>query len=74
MMHPAIEVICRVAEPWQTTRELLGGTHEELRTYVEKLSDAAVKFAWNDWDFWRREDQMEPEGDWQLWLVMAGRG
>ncbi len=63
-----------MAEQWKTTRELLCGTHVELRTYVEKLSDAAVKYAWHDWDFWRRADQAEPEGNWQVWLVMAGRG
>lgn len=26
------------------------------------------------WDFWARPDQLEPEGEWNTWLVLAGRG
>jgi phage terminase large subunit-like protein len=27
-----------------------------------------------DWDFWARDDQRPPDGDWRTWFVMAGRG
>jgi phage terminase large subunit-like protein len=27
-----------------------------------------------DWKYWRRPSQAEPAGDWDVWLVMAGRG
>lgn len=27
-----------------------------------------------DWDFWARRNQIEPEGSWRKWLVLAGRG
>lgn len=26
------------------------------------------------WPFWARPDQLEPEGDWTYWLILAGRG
>lgn len=26
------------------------------------------------WEFWARPDQLEPEGDWSTWLILAGRG
>lgn len=26
------------------------------------------------WDFWARPSQMEPEGIWQTWLILSGRG
>src|SRR5260370_38271251 len=26
------------------------------------------------WPFWARPEQMEPIGDWIVWLIMAGRG
>lgn len=26
------------------------------------------------WPFWARPEQMEPEGDWTTWLILAGRG
>lgn len=32
---------------------------------------AALKY---DWDFWARPNQLPPEGDWNTWLVLAGRG
>lgn len=27
-----------------------------------------------DWSFWGRPNQHPPEGDWSIWLVLAGRG
>lgn len=27
-----------------------------------------------DWDLWAREKQKEPNGDWAIWLILAGRG
>jgi phage terminase large subunit-like protein len=27
-----------------------------------------------DWGFWAREDQLPPDGDWDIWLISAGRG
>jgi len=27
-----------------------------------------------DWRFWARPAQLPPEGDWQTWLILAGRG
>lgn len=27
-----------------------------------------------EWDAWARPEQLPPDGDWQVWLVLAGRG
>ena len=27
-----------------------------------------------DWTFWARPNQLEPPGDWRIWLLLAGRG
>lgn len=27
-----------------------------------------------DWDLWGRPEQFEPEGDWNNWLILSGRG
>jgi len=27
-----------------------------------------------DWDFWSRPEQRAPDGDWNVWIYMAGRG
>ena len=28
----------------------------------------------HDWTFWARPDQAPPDGDWIIWLILAGRG
>lgn len=35
--------------------------------------EAIAKLRW-DWKFWARPNQLAPEGDWNTWLVLAGRG
>lgn len=35
--------------------------------------EAIAKLRW-DWDFWARPNQKAPEGEWNTWLVLAGRG
>lgn len=47
---------------------------EERDEYLSKLSlsdQAAFKY---NWKFWARPNQLEPEGDWTTWLILAGRG
>ena len=49
----------------------------ELETRVQVLqemtpSECAQLF--HDWKFWARDDQAAPEGDWIIWLILAGRG
>ncbi len=38
---------------------------------LDEKSLAALKY---HWDFWARPNQKAPEGDWNTWLVLAGRG
>ena len=41
---------------------------------LSKLSlDQKQEFA-THWRLWARKDQLPPEDDWRVWLVMAGRG
>lgn len=55
--------------------ELLAALPEEDRVAaLEGLAPkvrAKLKF---HWPFWARPDQLEPEGDWSTWLILAGRG
>src|SRR6185312_2877330 len=41
---------------------------------VGALTDEQAAALLTDWDFWSREDQRLPPGDWQTWLILAGRG
>jgi phage terminase large subunit-like protein len=38
------------------------------------LSEEDCRYLLHDWRFLARPSQIEPEGDWQNWLVLAGRG
>src|SRR3546814_15257418 len=37
-------------------------------------SDLKAAELWTDWAWWRRDDQCPPEGDWHVWMLLAGRG
>lgn len=56
-----------------TAHELIRMPHEAM---VAKIRHWTAPAAINSckWNFWRRDDQMPPPGDWRVWLVMAGRG
>ncbi|HKR17006.1 DNA-packaging protein [Rhizorhapis sp.] len=41
-----------------------------LRRFPEEELEGLVR----NWEFWSRAGQREPEGDWRVWLLMAGRG
>jgi phage terminase large subunit-like protein len=38
------------------------------------LNGAAAQALVHDWHWWARPEQLAPEGDWRIWLMMAGRG
>jgi phage terminase large subunit-like protein len=48
--------------------------------FIDSLSDAEKDslgnplLGWCAWDFWARDEQMEPTGDWSVWFYLAGRG
>ena len=31
-------------------------------------------FLLQDWQFWARDEQLAPDGDWRIWLFLGGRG
>jgi len=47
---------------------------EERLRYLAQLSAAERAEMPHDWRLWARDGQLPPEGEWHLWLVMAGRG
>jgi phage terminase large subunit-like protein len=56
-----------------TAQSLLAMPHDKMVASITSWSKA--KFARSEsWRFWQRDDQNEPDQDWRIWLVMAGRG
>ena len=54
--------------------ELLDKPPAEYAAWVQRLRDDRAAELWTDWSWWRRGDQCPPEGDWHVWLLLAGRG
>src|SRR6185312_6999929 len=47
---------------------------EEKQKYLSSLTPETIaELRWN-WKFWARPNQLAPEGDWNTWMVLAGRG
>lgn len=44
------------------------------RDWAAALTDDDCQIIDKMWRFWARRDQCEPDGDWRVWLMMAGRG
>jgi phage terminase large subunit-like protein len=44
---------------------------EERSAALEGMDPEALLW---DWSVWGRPEQQQPEGDWNVWLVLAGRG
>jgi phage terminase large subunit-like protein len=49
-------------------------TDEEREEFLRDMSPEALAALRYNWDFWARPNQLEPEGDWTTWLILAGRG
>lgn len=43
-------------------------------TVARHLDPEAAAVALYEWRLWARPEQIEPEGDWTVWLYLAGRG
>ena len=41
--------------------------------FIDPLSDAELRSLAYDWRFWARPNQLLPEGDWRVWLLLGGR-
>lgn len=54
---------------------MLASLPERQRTReIESLPDEVKAELAFHWPFWARPEQLEPDGDWTYWLIMAGRG
>jgi len=53
---------------------LAGLTDKQREEYLASLSKERLAELKYHWPFWARPDQMQPEGNWITWLILAGRG
>jgi phage terminase large subunit-like protein len=49
-------------------------TKRQIKKILETFTEEEyLQLAW-DWPAWARKNQLPPDGDWTIWLIMAGRG
>jgi phage terminase large subunit-like protein len=53
---------------------LLKLPEEQRLEELGNLSEAQREEFSTHWRLWARKDQLPPEGDWTIWMIMAGRG
>lgn len=46
----------------------------EYETLLQGMTDQEAAQLLYDWRFWARPNQLPPEGNWRVWLLLAGRG
>jgi len=54
--------------------ELLGMPVADFAAWVRRIDDNKAAPLLTDWSWWCRSDQCPPEGDWHVWMLLAGRG
>ncbi len=47
---------------------------QQAQAWIASLSEKEALALQYDWEFWARNDQLMPEGNWFTWLALAGRG
>lgn len=54
--------------------ELQGKDPEVVKRALESLSDKEAEALLYCWEEWARPEQVQPDWDWSVWLILAGRG
>ena len=49
-------------------------TPEQRLAAIAQLNDEEAYALLYDWELWGRPEQLTPPGNWQTWLILAGRG
>jgi len=46
----------------------------QKKSFIESLTEEELLNLHYDWSFHARPKQIEPDGDWFVWLLQCGRG
>lgn len=57
-----------------TANDLRELPDEEVAYILKQLGPKQAEELRYNWEFWARPEQLEPKGDWNAWLALAGRG
>lgn len=69
---------CRMSQAVATNsllESLISLPDEERRRIIASLSEAEAVDVFHDWrGLWARPNQLAPDGNWAIWLILTGRG
>jgi phage terminase large subunit-like protein len=57
-----------------TADVLRGLPDEEVAKLLSEIGPKKAEELRHDWGFWARPEQLEPDGGWNTWVALAGRG
>ena len=57
-----------------TIQSLVSLSEPQRIEVLKSLSDDDAEEILETWKFWARPEQLTPEGNWRIWLILAGRG
>lgn len=57
-----------------TVDSLLALGEAEVEKFLRTATNEEKAAKLYDWPFWARDNQLEPEGTWRVWLLLSGRG
>ena len=57
-----------------TATDLRDLSPDRLKEVLSQLGPKKTEELQHTWEFWARPEQIEPEGDWNVWVALAGRG
>jgi phage terminase large subunit-like protein len=57
-----------------TAEDLRKLSDEEFAEVLQELGNDAAQELLHNWEFWARPDQLEPKGNYRIWMPLAGRG
>lgn len=49
-------------------------TKEQIEEFLSSLTPREADVILHTWELWARPEQLEPPGDWSIWMPLAGRG
>ncbi len=57
-----------------TAAKLASLPEASRQRFLDALTDAEAAALLYNWDFWARDNQLPPPGEWRVWVILAGRG
>ena len=68
------EIASVLTDPTLSIMDQLARLPDEKRLKILNEIDINDPEILHLWDFWSRPKQQTPEGNWRIWLILAGRG